>query len=131
MKWLSIARDTRGQALIELALCLTLLLTIMLGIVEFGRIGHAYLVTTHASREGARVGALRYSDDEIYLAVDRALLSLGNISIQVTVTPSDSVRKRGDALEVTVNARLPLITPLAGVLPNPFSIVGRTVMRVE
>ena len=131
MKWSSIVRDNRGQALIELALCITLLITVMLGIVEFGRIGHAYLVTTHASREGARVGALRYSDDEIYLAVDSALLSLGNISIQVTVTPSDTVRKRGDALEVTVDAKLPLITPFGVVLPNPFSIIGRTVMRVE
>ena len=58
-------REDRGQALVELALVLTILLTLLLGIIEVGRIGHAYLVVLHASREGARLGAIGQDDNAI------------------------------------------------------------------
>jgi Flp pilus assembly protein TadG len=52
-----IARSERGQALIEMAVVVTLLFFLVMGIVEFGR---AFMVTsmiTHAARDGARFGA--------------------------------------------------------------------------
>jgi len=41
-----------------LAIILPLLLTILLGIIDFGRVFYAYVTITNASREGARYGAL-------------------------------------------------------------------------
>jgi Flp pilus assembly protein TadG len=47
-----------GQAIIELALTLPLLLIIVLGIFDFGFLFQRYEVVTNAAREGARVGVL-------------------------------------------------------------------------
>jgi len=49
---------TRGQALVELALSITLLMLVSLGIVEFGRILMITNMITHAARDGARAAAV-------------------------------------------------------------------------
>ena len=51
-------RGERGQAIVELALTLPLLLLIVLGIFDFGFMFQKYEVVTNAAREGARVGVL-------------------------------------------------------------------------
>ena len=43
----------RGQSLVELALVLPLLALILLGILDLGRVFHAYITITNAAREGA------------------------------------------------------------------------------
>jgi Flp pilus assembly protein TadG len=48
----------RGQAVIELALTLPLLLLVVLGMFDFGLLFQRYEVVTNAAREGARVGVL-------------------------------------------------------------------------
>jgi Flp pilus assembly protein TadG len=48
----------RGAAAVEFALLLPLLLLIVLGIVDFGRILNAQVTLTQAAREGARLVAL-------------------------------------------------------------------------
>ena len=64
----------KGQALIEFALVLPVLLVILLGIVEFGLILYNQHVITNASREGARYGivvhAPRRTVGEIEVVVD-------------------------------------------------------------
>jgi Flp pilus assembly protein TadG len=45
-----------GQSLIELALTLPLLLIILFGAIDLGRLFFAYVTITNASREGARYG---------------------------------------------------------------------------
>lgn len=48
-------RDTsRGSTLVEAAVSLLLLLTLVFGIIEFGRLYNIYQVMTDAAREGAR-----------------------------------------------------------------------------
>jgi Flp pilus assembly protein TadG len=51
------SRRRRGAALIEFAIVLVLLLTIVLGCVDFGRYANTLIVVTNAAREGAFVGA--------------------------------------------------------------------------
>ena len=45
---------SRGSTLVESALTLLLLLTLVFGIIEFGRAFNVYQVMTNAAREGAR-----------------------------------------------------------------------------
>ncbi|HUE70040.1 MAG TPA: TadE/TadG family type IV pilus assembly protein [Pirellulaceae bacterium] len=47
----------RGAAATELALILPLLVTIVLGCVDFGRFGYMYIAVTNAARAGAGVGS--------------------------------------------------------------------------
>jgi Flp pilus assembly protein TadG len=53
-----IAGSESGNAIIELALTLPLLLAIVMGIFDFGFMFQRYEVVTNAAREGARVGVL-------------------------------------------------------------------------
>lgn len=53
----------RGQSLVEMALVLPLLLLILLGIVDLGRVFNAYIVITNASREGALYGSFNPPKD--------------------------------------------------------------------
>jgi Flp pilus assembly protein TadG len=48
----------RGQAVIELALTLPLLLIVVFGIIDFGFMFQRYEAVTNAAREGARLGVL-------------------------------------------------------------------------
>ncbi len=129
--WGRLYHGNEGQALVELAVSLTILLLIIFGIIEFARIGYSYILVAHASREGARMGALRNSDDQIYKVVNESLSALGDIPITVSINPNDQARQRREPVEVQVAVQLPLITPLSTILPNPFAITGKTVMRVE
>jgi Flp pilus assembly protein TadG len=53
-----IARGERGTALVEAAIIVPLVLLIMVGIFEVGRLYQTYQVLTNAAREGARASTL-------------------------------------------------------------------------
>jgi Flp pilus assembly protein TadG len=50
--------NQRGQAVIELALTLPLLLVVVFGVIDFGFMFQRYETVTNAAREGARLGVL-------------------------------------------------------------------------
>ena len=66
------SRDQRGAAAVEFALIAGLLLTILFGVIEFGRIYSELEVLTSAAREGARAAAVRGTADEVSDAVEQA-----------------------------------------------------------
>jgi uncharacterized membrane protein len=125
-------RDDRGQALVELALVATILLTLLLATVEMGRIGHAYLTVLHASREGARLGALGREDKEITSRVQAAAGSIPAGQLPIEVSPAKWQRMTGESIEVSVSHSVHLVVPfISKILPNPFPVTGKTIMRIE
>ena len=54
----------RGQALLEVALTLPLLLLVAVGFFEFGRAYQTWQILTNAAREGARIAVLPGTDDD-------------------------------------------------------------------
>jgi Flp pilus assembly protein TadG len=50
-------RDQRGAALVELAIALPMLIVVLLGTVDFGRVFRSTMVVTNAARAGALYGA--------------------------------------------------------------------------
>lgn len=125
-------RDKRGQALVELALVLPLLIILLMGTMEFGRIFHSYLLITNASREGARAGITSQTDSEIITKVKDVAATLNLTDAQITITPNQSARTRGVPLTVKVNYSVNLITPILDtIVPNPFPLSATTIMRME
>jgi len=58
----------RAQAIVEFAIALPLLLAMLIGIIEFGRMMIYYAAVTNASREAVRFGsAIGYADNTYYL----------------------------------------------------------------
>ena len=119
-----------GQALVEMAIILPILIALIFGMTDFARVLNAYLATTEASREGARVAALSGNDAAVVLAVNAAVPNLDSTRLTVTALPA--TRSRGDAVTVTVTYSIDIITPLVNtMLTNPMPITSQTIMRVE
>lgn len=125
-------RGERGQALVEMALVLPLLLLLIFGIVEFGRIGHAYLTLNHAAREGARLGITGAADEEVIDRINYASGMLNSEELEIRVDPSLSDRISGDEFVVELSYELPIYMPLpVDIIPNPLPLQGRSLMRME
>jgi Flp pilus assembly protein TadG len=80
--------STSGNAVIELALTLPMLLVIVMGIFDFGLMFQRFEVITNAAREGARVGVLPgyHTATDSPDAVNRAIqyLSTGGVTTCMT-----------------------------------------------
>ena len=109
-------RSERGAAAVEMALVLPILLFLVFGIVDFGRLLNAQITLTEAAREGARAEALNQS------ANTRVQAASGNLQgVTTTLTPStgcptpyDPANTSADAV-VTTTYTFTFITPIAGI----------------
>ena len=61
MMRMRIAQGERGAAAVEFALILPVLLLLVLGLIEFGRVYNVQISLTNAAREGARTMAIQNS----------------------------------------------------------------------
>lgn len=126
------SRNNQGQAMLEFALVLPILLLLVFGIIEFGIIFFDNLVITQAAREGARVGVVGGSDAEILDTVERIAGTLDVSRLQIEIDPDQSGRSRGDSLKVKVHYDVPILTPIMGqFIPNPYPLEAAAIMRVE
>ena len=89
----------RGAAAVEFALVCVLLLMLVVGMVEIGRLYSAQLAVTHAAREGARSAAVGHFD-AAYVKQQALPLNAGSIS----VSESEGTDSNGDKyVQVTVS----------------------------
>ncbi|MBG6189172.1 Flp pilus assembly protein TadG [Arthrobacter sp. CAN_A212] len=117
-------RSESGAAAVEFALVVPILLLVLVGIVEFGRVYSAQLQVTSAAREAVRVMAIQKDSG---VAVAAAILSAPGLqpaltSSQVTVSPCES------ATETTVTVTYS-VDLLSGLFADAVSVTGRGVMR--
>jgi hypothetical protein len=70
LKYWKEIKKTEGQALVEMALVLPILLLLFMGIFEFGRIMGAYMILSDLARDGVRHGVVGYSDENIEELID-------------------------------------------------------------
>ncbi|MBT8395702.1 MAG: pilus assembly protein [Gemmatimonadetes bacterium] len=73
----SFGRGDSGQALVEFALVVPILLLLLLGIVEFARAWNIYEVLTDAAREGARTAVVDDPDYQEESAVKNVVFNAG------------------------------------------------------
>ncbi len=136
MLWFDDLRKTeRGQALVEMALVLPILIMLIFGIVEFGRILNTYMTVTELSREGARKGAVGGTDSEIIATVQNnasaAGLKVSDLTVNIVPT-SVGKRDRGTSVKVEVIYPVDIIAPVIGsMISDPFPVDAQTTMRVE
>lgn len=127
-------KNEQGQSLVELALILPLIVIILFGVLEFGRIFHSYMIITHAAREGARIGAVGKNDTEIIARIrESAPLAKADTHLQIDkIEPSFNARTPGLPLTVEVTYDVELITPLlSDIIPNPITLRSQSTMRLE
>jgi len=130
---MSLIKDKKGQSLIEFALVLPILLLVLLGIMEFGRMIMAANVLNQAAREGARVGAVTSDADSTVFRETienrvNQLLGAANITGARTEISLDPDR----TLRVTIDYGFPFATKFFDLfLPDTVSLKGSCVMYYE
>lgn len=127
-----ILKNNKGQSLVELAILLPVLLLILMGIFEFGRVMNNYLIITQLAREGARAASVGKEDTEIIQVINSFSNTLDTSKLTVNISPEISSRKRGTDVTVTVGYDVDIIIPIIETLvPDPLHIEAQTIMRVE
>jgi hypothetical protein len=138
MDTVRVQRDNRsGQALVEFAVVLPILLLLMIGLVNLGILVNAQIVLTQAAWEGARAGATitdpANGDEEIIGAVRRAAGSLDAEAVSIEIDPSQSdyprsepaPLPRGHPLTVRLEYLLTLNLPFTVTIPVRAEAVSR------
>lgn len=105
--------NDRGVVAVELALVLPILLLLVFGIIDFGRMINAQISLTQAAREGARWAALGQSN--VPARVTAAAPGL-NPAPTSTVTACPANPTVGQNATVTARYTFTFITPVGGLL---------------
>lgn len=109
----------RGQALVEFAITVPLLLILLIGIVDFARAWNVYQVLTDAGREGTRLAVVDNGSTtaEVRTVIKTAAARAG-ILLQDTDITIDEATGRGEPTTVTISYahELKFIGGLFGVL---------------
>jgi uncharacterized protein (UPF0333 family) len=104
-------RNRRGQALVEFALILPVILLLVVGMLEFARAWNLHQVMTDAAREGARRAVLANSvmdQDSVRAAMWRHLAQFGydpgysTIMSGATITPIGNWKITGQNITITL-----------------------------
>jgi Flp pilus assembly protein TadG len=112
----------RGDAIVEFALVAPILLLILFGILEVGRVVDAWIVVQNAAREGARAGALAPAATAQTAAQAAANNYMLTAFSSRTDVPTTNVRPPvigSDAVTVTAEADVEIYTPFMQTLLAP------------
>jgi Flp pilus assembly protein TadG len=104
-------RQERGAAAVELALVTPLLLLMLFGVIDFGRMLNAQITLTEAAREGARAASLGYSAGPRVTAVAG---DVGVVSVQTTPCAANAAPS-ANATVVVTHAFQP-VTPIGAIM---------------
>ena len=121
-------RSDRGQASVELALLLPVVLLLLLAVLQVGLLARDVVLVTHAAREGARAAA---TDAHPGRARSAALASSGLDPARMTVTSSVTGHDDDRRVRVEVAYRAPTAVPLVGALLADRTLRTAATMRVE
>ena len=136
--------ESSGQSLVEFAMIVVILMLMVVGICEFGRVLNIYQVITNAAREGARLAALPQgftTAAAVQTRVNDYLTTAGIDTSKATVTIGGSGVDGGTGTQVSVTVSYPFQFMYVGPvirLINPGATAGadltiqtQSVMRNE
>ena len=125
-------RSERGQALMEFALVLPILIILLMGIIDFGRVSYIYMNLHLTTQETVRQGGLGKSDTEIIQFALDHFAAGDSSSLEISITPGQLSRKSGDYITVALKYPVVYITPfLSNIFPSPYMVSTDSTLRVE
>ena len=119
--------DERGQATVELALCLPLVALLLGCVVAVGRVVSDNARVWHAAREAARVAAV----DADLAAIRAAAARSGLDDIRIEVTPQEHERVAGEPATVTATYSPRVSIPVIGFLFARTELSATAAMAIE
>ncbi|MEY2455598.1 MAG: hypothetical protein QOH64_1104 [Acidimicrobiaceae bacterium] len=120
-------RGDRGQAVVETALVLPLVVLFLLAVIQVGLVVRAQVLVTHAAREAARAAAVDPDPGAASRAAEGAT-SLDSHRLRVAVSGRDGT---GSRVQVRVEYQAATDVPFVGALVGDVTIEAEATMRVE
>ena len=128
-------RNEDGQAIIEFALVLPILMAILLGIIQFGIIFNNYITLTDATRAGARKAAVsRFLNDNgaaAKIAVEDSAQGLDHSVLDPTISVTAAPDWATAGNQVTVTASYPYSINILGWTIKAGNLTSTTRERLE
>lgn len=117
-----ILKKENGQALVEFAIVLPLLLLLICGIIDFGWLFYNQLSLENCAREAVRYGAVNAGNSECVAMTKQKIQDVAVDSIKESLTvsvvfSSPQTPCDGD-ITVSLAARIKVLTPVLGVFCN-------------
>jgi len=132
------SRTQRGQATVELALTLPVVILALLLVVQVGLVARSQVLVVHAAREGARAAAVGGSSSTVRAAAASSPgLDARHMRVDVDVDVGVGVGVGGGGIgggalaRVEVRYRAPTDVPLVGALLGEPELTAEVAMRVE
>ena len=136
------AKSEKGQAMVEFALIVPLLILLLCGIIDFGWIFGNQLILNNAGRDTARYMAINYdiaagetANDATTLSTFQNRLGGGAYLNNANLVVDSTLTGTGTNTRVTVTASypLPFLTPLLSTIlqKTTIDINTETTMRLE
>jgi hypothetical protein len=116
-----------GQATVELALVLPLVVGLLLAIIQAGVLARDQILVTHAAREAVRAAAV----DDDPAAARRAAEQAGPLAADRLDTDVVERGEAGGRVRVVVRYRAPTRIPLVGAFVDDVVLDAAATMRVE
>jgi Flp pilus assembly protein TadG len=127
-----------GQAVVEFAVILPVLLLVLMSVYQFGQVFVNYMDVTGAGREGARKAAVSRTagtctvvDSLAVTAAKGAASDLNQSSLNVTVARTCTNNAYAQGSDVTATATYPYTISILGLVVSSGSLSSSTTMRVE
>jgi Flp pilus assembly protein TadG len=129
-----LVRGTRASVVVEFALLLPLMLTLIFSIIELGSAWYSKQMLVNASREGARLGAMfEGGTDAEVVAFVQNMLEQSGFPGNVAVTSAGAGGTSGTQVQVQVTGQhqLPVLGSLVPGFPESITLSATTIMRHE
>ncbi|MEE9275800.1 MAG: TadE family protein [bacterium] len=123
----------RGQAVVEFALLLPVLIVLIMGVIDIARAYNVLQVVTNAAREGARVAILPSSTSTtVTTTVDTYLTAAGQTGCNSSGSNWGTAGAAGDSTTVTVSCTFDTLTgTLIPGWTGSFALAQTATMRHE
>ncbi len=125
--------NRRGAAVVEFAVVVPVFLTLVFGMIEYGRMVMVQQIITNAAREGARVAILTTATTSSVTSTVTTYLS--NVSITgstVTVSPNPPTSAAaGTGVTVTVSIPYSTVSWMTPLFLGSKTLTASAVMRTE
>ena len=126
-----------GQAMVEFALSLPIILILLCGIIDFGWVGFNMLTLQNVTREGVRSGIVVSDVVSNNAKVSQRIRDMApdyvKDSVEIYITYSDPVNFKSGDITVVTKYRLKTITPFSGIFTKngEFALEAECTMKMS
>jgi Flp pilus assembly protein TadG len=134
LRWLVHHLSGRGQAMVEFALVFPVLLLLIFGLIDIGRLVYTHNALSEAAREGARFGSVQARSATDLPGIEahtiNSVVGIGGVDAEATCIRSGTGTgecQQFDTLAVRASVEVGMITPIISQLMsaaglNPFNL---------